>query len=361
MRLWVPGRAGRYARAASRWSKLLVGGRPGSGLRVSYGQDSIPGLSEPAAGGNVKYQRLATRFPSSPADFTLLYLGSSGLPRDLRAQLWVARRRGAPVVLNQDGVGYRAWAGEAWAEVNRPLRRALEAADHVVYQSAFCKDDADTYLGSARSGWEILPNAVDGGRFRPADVEPGGPPVLLLGGDQVSPRRFELGVRTFALVRSEHPDARLLVTGRLPADAGVIVEASSVGDAIELFGPYTQEEAPRLYRRAHVLLHTKVLDPCPNVVLEAMASGLPVVHPASGGTPELVGDAGISVEHVVDRERLSQPEPEAMAAAVDQALRDRDRLSRLARARAVERFPLGRWLDRHAELFEELLARRPAR
>ncbi|HWH06801.1 MAG TPA: hypothetical protein VNT23_10265, partial [Gaiellaceae bacterium] len=32
------------------------------------------------------------------------------------------------------------------------------------------------------------------------------------------------------------------------------------------------------------LLHTKVNDPCPNVVLEALASGLPVVHPASGGT-----------------------------------------------------------------------------
>ena len=45
-----------------------------------------------------------------------------------------------------------------------------------------------------------------------------------------------------------------------------------------------------LMRRAHLLLHTKVKDPCPSAVIEAMACGLPVVYPASGGTVELVGD-----------------------------------------------------------------------
>ena len=51
-----------------------------------------------------------------------------------------------------------------------------------------------------------------------------------------------------------------------------------------------------MLRRAHVLLHTKVNDPCPTAVIEAMACGLPVAYPASGGTVELVGDeAGIGV------------------------------------------------------------------
>lgn len=361
MRLWARGRTGRYVRAARRWGRLTTTRRPGPGLRVSYGQDTIPGLGDPASGGTVKYQRLATRFPSVPSDFTLLYLGSSGLPRDLRAQLWMARRRSAPVVLNQDGVGYPAWAGAAWQEFNRPLRRALEAADHVLYQSLFCKEDSDAFLGEPRSPWEILPNAVDGDRFRPPEHQPAGEPVVLLGGDQVSPRRLELGLRTFALVRREYPGARLLVTGRLPADSDRVIADSGVRDALELVGLYSQEAAPGLYGRAHVLLHTKVLDPCPNVVLEAMACGLPVVHPASGGTPELVADAGFAVEHVIDHDRLTQPTPEAMAAGVTHALRERERLSRIARARAVEQFPLTPWLDRHAALFEELLTRRPAR
>ena len=39
--------------------------------------------------------------------------------------------------MNQDGVGYPGWAGARTDEVNRPLRRAVLAADHVLYQSEF--------------------------------------------------------------------------------------------------------------------------------------------------------------------------------------------------------------------------------
>src|SRR4051794_8125613 len=96
------GSAGRYARAAVRWVRLLAPHRKGPGLRVFYGHDRIPGPGEPTAGGTAKFQKLAARFPSSPPDFNLLYLGSSGLPRDLRQLLWLARSRRIPIVVNQD-------------------------------------------------------------------------------------------------------------------------------------------------------------------------------------------------------------------------------------------------------------------
>jgi glycosyltransferase involved in cell wall biosynthesis len=86
-----------------------------------------------------------------------------------------------------------------------------------------------------------------------------------------------------------------------------------------------------------------------------MAAGLPVVHPASGGTVELVGEeAGIGVPHPESWERDEPPSPEAMADAVDRVLGDLDRFSAAARARVVERFALEPWLDRHAELFARL-------
>ena len=117
-------RAGRYARAGARWARLLVSGKAAPGVRVFYGHDRVPAPGERAAGGSAKMQKLAERFPNSPTDFSLLYLGTTWLPRDLGPLLGVARRRGAPIVVNQDGVGYPGWAGDQTEEVNRPLRRA---------------------------------------------------------------------------------------------------------------------------------------------------------------------------------------------------------------------------------------------
>lgn len=354
----IPRRATRFGGLARRWVRLLRPPASDAGLRVSYGLADVPADGARAAGGTAKLQKLATRFPASPDDFTLLYLGSSGLPPDLRALAWLARRRGAPIVLNQDGVGYRAWAGDRASAINRPLRAALAAADHVLYQSAFCKEQADRVLGAPRGRWEILHNAVDCTRFRPPTDPPAGPPVILVAGNQTSPGRLALALATFAILREAEPDAALLLAGDLPRGEALSVDGVA---GIEVVGPYTQAEAPELYARAHVLLHPKVLDPCPNVVLEALACGVPVVYPASGGTPELVGDAGVGVPHEVSFDHLSQPAAAELAAAVGTALMDRSRLSSLARKRAVEQFPLDRWLDRHADLFAELVARRAER
>jgi glycosyltransferase involved in cell wall biosynthesis len=329
-----------------RWARLLADVRPHPGLRVSYGWDRVPAPGEPATGGTAKLQKLAERWPNRPADFTLLYLASPHFPRDLGPLLRISGRRSAAVVVNQDGVAYPGWAGDRVEELNRPLRRALAAGDHVLYQSAFCKRSADELLGEPAGEWEILHNAVDVERFTPA-TPPDGPPVLLLGGDQTQAYRLELALETLRAVRAAIPGTRLLVTGRL-------VSGVALGEGVELVGRYAQREAPDVFRRAHLLLHPKVNDPCPTVVLEAMACGLPVVHPASGGTVELVGAGGIGVPHDDSFARDSPPSAEALAEAVLAVLAERERYAEAARRRVVERFALGPWLDRHAELFARL-------
>jgi len=258
------------------------------------------------------------------------------------------------LVVNQNGVCYLAWAGAETDAVNRPLRQALVAAEHVLYQSEFCKRSADLYLGSPTGSWEILPNAVDVDRFTPAAAPPSDGPVLLLAGDQLQPYRLELALRTFEEVRKLHGAARLLVLGRIE-----FPPPEPLVEGVELLGRYAQRDAPALYRRAHLLLHTTVNDSCPSAVIEAMACGLPVVHPASGGTVELVGEeAGIGVPHPESWERVQPPHPDTLAAAVERVLADRETYAAAARKRAVERFALLPWLDRHAALFSELLARR---
>jgi glycosyltransferase involved in cell wall biosynthesis len=152
------------------------------------------------------------------------------------------------------------------------------------------------------------------------------------------------------------PEARLLITGRLVSDPGPLLRGLGLAGRVDFSGRYSQREAPALFRRGYLLLHTKVLDPCPSVVIEAMACGLPVVYPRSGGTVELVGDeAGVGVPHPESWERDEPPAPEALADAVQRVLEARERYAAAARRRAVERFALGRWLQRHEEVFAALL------
>jgi glycosyltransferase involved in cell wall biosynthesis len=353
-----PARAGRYWRAASRWARLLASGRAQPGIRVFYGHDRVPAPGERAAGGTARAQKLAERFPNDPTDFSILYLGTTWLPRDLGPLLRVARRRRAAVVVNQDGVAYPGWAGNRVEELNRPLRKALFAADHILYQSEFSRLSAHLYLGEPDAPSEVLYNAVDVSYFTPADAPPAGGPVLLLGGDQTQEYRLELALRTLAALTQSHPDARLLVTGRLVSPVEPLVAELGLAGRVHLLGGYEQRDAPAVMRRAHLLLHTKVKDPCPTLIVEAMACGLPVVHPASGGTVELVGDeAGVGVPHPDTWEEDIPPAPEELAEAVGRVLADLPRYSAAARARAIERFSLEPWLERHAEIFELLAPR----
>lgn len=116
-----------------RWARLFASRPAAGGPRVFYGHDRIPEPHETRQGGLAKLHRLARAFPNSPRGFNVLYLGSNTLPPDRRPLLALARRRGVPLVWNQDGVAYPAWHGPGWQRVNEPMARGLRAAAHVVY------------------------------------------------------------------------------------------------------------------------------------------------------------------------------------------------------------------------------------
>jgi glycosyltransferase involved in cell wall biosynthesis len=325
-------------------------------VAVYYGHDRIPGPDDVVHGGMVKFQHLQRLFPNEPSSFNLLYLGSSTRPTDSSDLIRLARERGATVAWNQDGVAYPGWHGPGWERTNEPLAEGLHAADHVFFQSEFCRLSSDRFLAERRGPAEVLPNPVDTERFAPADARRARPLTLLLGGNQYQRYRLAAALDTIRLL----PEARLLVAGRLSWDPDPRVVRrelpgllAGVENRVELLGPYSQADAPALYRRADLLLHTKYNDPCPTGVLEALACGLPVVYSASGGTPELVGEAGIGVEAPLDWERDHPPDAEALAESVHQCTNRLETLALAARERAL-RFDVGPWLERHRVVFEEL-------
>jgi glycosyltransferase involved in cell wall biosynthesis len=261
-------------------------------------------------------------------------------------------------------VAYPAWHGPGWEKDNQELKSILDQADYILYQSRFCRLGAGHFLSPPAVPGEILYNPVDTELFKPVDMtsKPRAT-TLILGGNQYERYRFELAARALSMAARSIPGIKLIVTGKLWDPGGEAMDLArrclidlSIEQRVVFTGTYVQKDAPDIFARGHILLHTKINDPCPTIVLEALSSGVPVVYLDSGGTPELVGDGGIGVPVKASWERAELPDPQLLSEAVVKVM-DRYRYySQAARQRAVELFGLEKFIKAHTRIFETLLA-----
>jgi len=347
-----------HLREFKRWQSLsLVGNK----RTVFYGHDRIPGMGEKASGGIIKFQDLQGSYPNTVRGANLLYLVSSDLPSFAPVMVRYAKRKKVKFVLNQNGTVYPGWYGAGWEKANRPMQELLRMADYVFYQSKFCKKAADIHLGHREDRFEILYNPVDTKRFVPAGTRPEGR-KLLLAGSHHQLYRVRSAVETIDCLRKKIPDIHLTIAGKFcwqsdPADAKAqllsLIRDLNLSEKISIQGAYSQQQVVALMHNHHVLLHTKYNDPCPRLVAEALACGLPVVYSRSGGVPELVGtEAGIGVNAPLDWENLHPPSPEELAAAVVRVFSDYSRYASAARKQAEEFLDVQPWIQRHEKIFE---------
>ncbi len=311
----------------------------------------------------VKVQRLQQTFPEHRLDYNLVYTLSNA-PYLSRHALRRLKRRGVPIVTNQNGVFYAAWYGGDWRAKNAEMAHAYHLADHVFWQSEFCRACADRFLGERAGPGEILYNAVDTKHFSPAGTRPDRPLTFLVtgkfGGDLFY--RIDATLAGLAAARDAGLDAHLRIAGWMaPSVSSRTTDRIAnlgLSNCVDVTGPYDQTNAPNVYRSADAYIMLKHNDPCPNTVLEALACGLPIVYSASGGVPELVGDtAGIGLPCAEDFERPHWPGADAVGDAMIAIAERKTEYGAAARERAIARFDIGHWVGRHRRIFTELLER----
>jgi glycosyltransferase involved in cell wall biosynthesis len=314
-------------------------------------------------GGKVKLLHLNEAFPEEINDFNILYLVSSAQPTlAIEVARW-AKRQGAKFVWNQDGVAYPAWTSlEASRAGNQVMRKLLQQADYVIYQSEFCRSSADQFLGPSSRPSTVLYNCVDTEFFHPAPEKPFQPPgTLLVTGTHQQSERVLSVLQTLSILKGRGRSVLLILAGRLdwPGAEEAIretIQRLEIAEEVIIKPPYSQNEAPDLYRQAHILIHTKYKDPCPTVVIEAMACGLPVIGSKSGGLPELVGEEGGILIDVPDSwEQMHYPTPEELADAVETIWGDMGGWQEKARQRAVNLFGKKAWIEKHRDIFNSLI------
>ncbi|MDD5135620.1 MAG: glycosyltransferase family 4 protein [Phycisphaerae bacterium] len=337
----------------------------GEDARIFYGFDELCGRQAFVVGGLVKFQDLQDEYPNYHSRPNLIYLVSSAIPPYAPLMVEIAKERGAKFDLNQNGVAYQAWHGKGWEKTNKTLKALLSMADHVFYQSAFCKKAADRFLGVANGPSDILYNPVNTNIFCPASQRKEiDEPVLITAGTHNKKYRVICAVETIAVLARKGIRAKLIIAGKCNwqdekaarAEVEYCVKAHNLSGQVEFTGPYQQVEAPSLFAGADILLHAQYNDSCPRLVVEAMACGLPVVYSASGGTPELVGaNGGLGVKAPLDWEVEHPPLPDELADCVMQIITDYGTYVANARQRAVSCFDVKPWVERHRDIFKNLL------
>ena len=339
---------------------MLMMPRPRGRARVRYGE-----LPFAKGGPLTKLHLLRQYFPDHRLRFNIIYLLSAG-----RADfdfVAIARARGAKVVVNQNGVYYPAVRAN-WREANVPMQRMLDMADFVLYQSEYSRTAVRRFLAPPPCASQVLHNAVDTSLFQPAPGRRPHDPFVLLSTDLVvdSVRMRMLGhlLESLAALKSVRTDWTWRFAGSLHlegepdyrAEADALIEKHGLREFVQLADFYEQPSSASIYAGADIYLHDKYNDACPNAVLEAMASGLPVVYSATGGVAELVsGDAGVGVAGPSNWDRIVVCDPAQYARAISQVMDHQPEYSQNARRRAVERFDVATWVARHREVFNKLL------
>lgn len=315
-------------------------------------------------GPKVKIRKLSEAFPERLWTYNLVYVLSNApyLPKASLARL---KARSIPIVSNQNGVFYPAWFAGDWEAENKRMAEQYHLADYVFHQSEFCRLCAEKFLGARAGAGEVLYNAVDTTRFTPAEKKRHSRDdtfyFLLAGKVQAHQAyRLEASVRGLSVARIQGLNARLIIAGAID-DAAVqnamaVIGKLGIGDFVEFRGPYSQQQAPALFAAADAYIMTNHNDACPSTVIEAMASGLPVLYANSGGVPELVGGkGGVAMDTGECWDEQLLPSPDAVAEGMARIVGNRRAFAAAARARAVECFDMAHWLERHRRVFESLL------
>jgi glycosyltransferase involved in cell wall biosynthesis len=242
---------------------------------------------------------------------------------------------------------------------NRLLRRTLKAlrlADTFLVGTEWLKGELATWLGDDRK-IRVVPFGVDRAFFREA---PGGRErgrhdwripedafVVLHVGSTVDRKNVPLVIQTVARLRMEvGVDVYLLqVGGRLTAEQEQLIERLGLSRVVRSVPAAYERTLRRAYRAADVLLFPSLYEGFGFPVLEAFASGIPVVTSGAGGLREVGGDAAVIVEG---------RDPAAYADALVELSDDQDRREALGMARAEE-FTWKRTAEETANVYRAFL------
>jgi len=272
----------------------------------------------------------------------------SAAAAELQLLAWLAGRRVPSTLYSAQNIAKRYPVPFRWLE-----RAALRRARGV----HTCNDDAGRIVRDKgfRGVVRNLGLGVDVDRFSPGPTGADDPAILRVG--YVGRLEARKGVHVLIDAVADTSNCSLVLVGDGPDHDAIArhVEARGLASQVTIRGYATHAELPELYRGFDVVVVPSLetsswVEQFGRVVVEAMASGVPVVASRSGALPEVVGDAGVLV---------SPGDVGALTGALKELAADPDQRRRLAAAGLVRasQYSWRAVARRHLEFYRETLAR----
>ena len=180
------------------------------------------------------------------------------------------------------------------AYLDRGALWLIRHADGIVFQSTLSRKMHEVFLGYApgRVPETVIMNGVSTEEFSPKADAPrleGRPAVLISASVYRLHKRLQHAIELVNCLARDYPQIRLHVLGKFDPLVETLLPSLDTRRC-DFHGRVPASMLSDYYRGADIQLSLSLFDPCPNVVCEGLASGLPVLTPAESGAAELVGD-----------------------------------------------------------------------
>jgi glycosyltransferase involved in cell wall biosynthesis len=185
-----------------------------------------------------------------------------------------------------------------------PAFRAIwKKASVLVACSEGLKNRALKFMPSATI--DVIPNGVDLERFSPSGTTPETQNLKLLTVGRLSvTKRVEILIDAVDILSRQGCQIFLKIVGggQMQPKLKQIVNEKQLDNIIEITGRIDAEDMPRVYGQNDIFISASKLEGMSNAMLEAMASGLPIIAARCEGTEELIAENGLVIENATAEE-----------------------------------------------------------
>ena len=295
----------------------------------------------------------------------IIYAQSWWTERELVDSIYYAKKNNVPIIFNQNGWFYPAWYEGNWKKRNNLIVEVHKLSKKVIYQSNFCKNASiqlnkyyknsnliaynpplieKKYKIRKSKTFNILLTGIFGNDSKHILM-----PILkaISYMDKKKLGSFPFKLNIYGVIKNDMKSSDWF------KDYSNLYRKLNDSKKVYFHGKYNHKTIHQILINTDLAIHIKYKDPCPNAVVEKLQYGIPHIYSNSGGTPELIGNAGYSLNVKNVWNRMVEVNHVELAKKIILAKKNTLALKKKA-IKQSKKFKIRQYINIHNKIFNNL-------